>query len=161
MNELQIFKNKDFGEVRTIEENGKALFVASDVARALGYKNTSEAIGYHCRGVVKRHLTDSLGRKQEANFIPEGDIYRLAAKSELPGADVTKALEYAKPSKAIIDHCKGVSKLGIPSSGGVQDTTASPNVIFIDLFTKTQNATAAHCKGAVKRRTLTSGGPKK
>ena len=36
---------------------------------------------------MKRDLTDSLGRKQETNFIPEGDIYRLAAKSELPGAE--------------------------------------------------------------------------
>lgn len=36
MNELQIFKNEDFGEVRTIEENGKVLFCGSDVAKALG-----------------------------------------------------------------------------------------------------------------------------
>lgn len=34
--------------------------------------------------VAERHLTDSFGRSQETNFIPEGDIYRLAAKSELP-----------------------------------------------------------------------------
>lgn len=37
--------------------------------------------------MVKHHLIDSLGRKQQTNFIPEGDIYRLAAKSELPGAE--------------------------------------------------------------------------
>ena len=87
MNELQIFENPMFGTIRTLEENGKVLFCAKDVAMALGYKNTTEAIGRHCRGVVKRNLTDSLGRDQETNFISEGDIYRLAAKSELPGAD--------------------------------------------------------------------------
>ncbi len=87
MSELQIFKHGEFGEIRTIEEKGKVLFCGKDVAAALGYKDTTNAIKQHCRGVVKRHLTDSLGRKQETNFIPEGDIYRLAAKSELPGAE--------------------------------------------------------------------------
>lgn len=87
MNELMIFNNPEFGEIRTIEENGKVLFCGKDVADSLGYKDLTNAIKQHCRGVVKRHLTDSLGRQQEANFIPEGDIYRLAAKSELPGAD--------------------------------------------------------------------------
>lgn len=87
MNELQIFENEKFGTIRTLEEDRKVLFCAKDVAAALGYSNTKDAIIRHCRGVVKRDLTDSLGRKQETNFIPEGDIYRLAAKSELPGAE--------------------------------------------------------------------------
>lgn len=62
---------------------------------ALGYKNTRDAISRHCKGVVKRDVV-SLTTNQhgttteqtvEMSFIPEGDIYRLAAKSELPGAD--------------------------------------------------------------------------
>ena len=87
MNELQIFENPMFGTIRTLEENGKVLFCGKDICSALGYKDTTNAMKQHCRGVVKRHLTDSLGRNQETNFISEGDIYRLAAKSELPGAD--------------------------------------------------------------------------
>lgn len=87
MNELKIFDNPKFGSIRTITEDGKTLFCAKDVAMALGYKDTTNAIKQHCRGVVKRHLTDSLGRDQEMNFIPEGDIYRLVVKSELPGAE--------------------------------------------------------------------------
>lgn len=87
MNELMIFENPRFGEIRTLNEKGKTLFCAKDVAAALGYKDTTNAIKQHCRGVVKRHLTDKLGRQQETNFIPEGDIYRLAARSELPGAE--------------------------------------------------------------------------
>ena len=39
MNELMIFNNPEFGEIRTIEEDGKVLFCGSDVAKALGYKN--------------------------------------------------------------------------------------------------------------------------
>jgi len=87
MNELMIFNNPEFGEIRTIEEGGKVLFCGSDVAKALGYKNPTKAIADHCKGTVERRTNDSLGRQQNMKFIPEGDIYRLAAKSELPGAD--------------------------------------------------------------------------
>lgn len=45
---------------------GKPYFVGADVAKALGYKDTVNALKQHCRGVVKHHLTDSLGRNQEA-----------------------------------------------------------------------------------------------
>lgn len=87
MNELMIFTNPEFGEIRTIEEDGKVLFCGSDVAKSLGYKNPTKAIADHCKGIVERRTNDSLGRQQNMKFIPEGDIYRLAAKSELPGAD--------------------------------------------------------------------------
>lgn len=87
MNELMIFKSPEFGEIRTVEEDGKVLFCGSDVAKALGYKNPTKAIADHCKGTVERRTNDSLGRQQNMKFIPEGDIYRLAAKSELPGAD--------------------------------------------------------------------------
>ena len=46
----------------------------------------------------------------------------LDGKLHFVGVDVARALQYANPSKAVIDHCKGVSKLGIPSDGGVQET---------------------------------------
>ncbi len=85
-NELQIFSNPKFGEVRTITENGVTLFCAKDVATALGYKRPADAITAHCKGSVIRRLP-SKGGEQDTKFIPEGDIYRLAARSELPGAD--------------------------------------------------------------------------
>ena len=52
------------------------------------------------------------------------------------GVDVAKALEYANPSKAVIDHCKGVSKLGIPSAGGVQETNVIPEGDIYRLISK-------------------------
>ena len=89
MNEIQIFKNPDFGEVRTMEKNGAVLFCGSDVAKALGYSNPSKALADHCRGgLTNRYpIVDSLGRTQEAIFIPESDLYRLVFSSKLPTAE--------------------------------------------------------------------------
>ena len=86
MNELMIFNNPEFGTIRTIDENGSVLFCGNDVAKALGYKSPKDAIAAHAKGAVKRRtLTD--GGEQEMLFITEGDIYRLAARSKLPGAE--------------------------------------------------------------------------
>ena len=49
MNQMEIFKNPEFGSIRVIEENGKYLFCGTDVAAALGYSNPRDAIIRHCR----------------------------------------------------------------------------------------------------------------
>ena len=86
--ELQVFKNEVFGNVRTLTtEDGKILFVANDVAKALGYTNPSKATNDHCKKAIRLRGNDSLGRKQEYKFIPEGDIYRLISRSKLPNAE--------------------------------------------------------------------------
>ena len=64
MNELQIFDNKEFGEVRMAEIDGKPHFVATDVAIALGYSTPRDAISRHCKGVVK-HDTPTPGGIQQ------------------------------------------------------------------------------------------------
>ena len=89
MNELQIFNNPEFGKIRTIIDDGAVLFCGSDVARALGYTNPSKALTDHCKGdLTKRYpITDTLGRSQEAIFIPESDLYRLIFRSKLPSAE--------------------------------------------------------------------------
>nr|DAV68921.1 MAG TPA: repressor domain protein [Caudoviricetes sp.] len=87
MNEIKIFENQEFGKVRALEIDGKPYFVGKDVAEALGYKDTVNALKQHCRGVVKHHVTDSIGRNQESSFIPEGDVYRLIVRSKLPSAE--------------------------------------------------------------------------
>lgn len=103
MNELMIFNNPEFGEIRTLEEDGKVLFCGADVAAALGYKNPRKALADHCRGVTKRY-TPTSGGNQEMNFIPEGDIYRLAAKSELPGAEKFESWIFDEVLPAIRKH---------------------------------------------------------
>lgn len=86
MEEMQVFRNEQFGEVRTIEENGKPLFCGSDVARALGYTNSRKALIDHCKGVTKRDTLTS-GGIQSLSYIPESDVYRLIIHSKLPTAE--------------------------------------------------------------------------
>lgn len=95
MNELTIFENPNFGEVRTIDINDKPYFVAVDVARALGYSNPHDAIARHCKGVVKHEGVSininqygtKTSQRAMMSFIPEGDIYRLITRSQLPEAE--------------------------------------------------------------------------
>lgn len=89
MNELQIFNNPEFGEIRTLEEEGKVLFCASDVAKALGYIRPNDAIASHCRSTVKRRIPhpQSPEKTIEMSFIPESDVYRLSFGSKLPTAE--------------------------------------------------------------------------
>ncbi len=86
LNQLQVFENSEFGQVRTIIYNGKPYFVGIDIARALGYSNPSKAVIQHCKGVTKLGIP-SPGGTQETNCITEGDMYRLITHSELPSAE--------------------------------------------------------------------------
>lgn len=82
---LQIFTHEDFNEVRTLTENGAALFCGSDVTKVLGYINSRDALARHCKGVVKRSVVTK-GGKQALSFITEGDLFRLIVYSKLPAA---------------------------------------------------------------------------
>ena len=86
MNDLKIFNNEEFGEIRTVEIDGKPYFVATDVARALGYSNPRKAVNDHCKGVTKCDTPTSSG-VQRMSYINEGDLYRLIMKSKLPSAE--------------------------------------------------------------------------
>lgn len=88
-NKLEIFKNNKFGEIRSIDIEGKAYFVAVDITGSLGYKDSINAVKQHCKGVAKHHLPHPQSPEKfiEVNIIPIGDVCRLAASSELPGAD--------------------------------------------------------------------------
>ena len=87
MNMVEVFKNEEFGEVRTLIESDKVLFCASDVAKALGYSKPNNAVKAHCVATLKRGSTIYGNREQEINFIPEGDVYRLIVHSKLPSAE--------------------------------------------------------------------------
>lgn len=89
MNELQIFNNNQFGEMRTIEEGDRVLFCGADVAGALGYARPSDAITAHCRYTVKRRIPhpQAPDKEIEMSFIPESDVYRLITHSKLPTAE--------------------------------------------------------------------------
>ena len=56
MNQMEIYKNPEFGSIRVIEENSKYLFCGADAARALGYARPNEAVSKHCKGTLKRSI---------------------------------------------------------------------------------------------------------
>jgi len=87
LNELQVFNNELFGQVRIISLEEKEYFVAKDIANALGYSNPRDAIIRHCKGVVKHDSFKEGGNT--ISLILEGDVYRLIARSKLP-----KAIEF-------------------------------------------------------------------
>jgi prophage antirepressor-like protein len=83
----QIFKNAEFGQIRTCLVNGETYFVGKDVASALGYKNASKAMADHVddedKGVTKRY---TLGGNQEMTVINESGLYSLILSSKLESA---------------------------------------------------------------------------
>ena len=91
---FQIFKfesdeSSAFNQVRTIIEDGKVWFSATDVARVLGYSNPHDAIARHCKpdGLVIHEVINSIGRPQNMKFANEGNVYRLIVSSNLPSAE--------------------------------------------------------------------------
>ena len=89
MNGMMIFRNVEFGAIRTMSnEQGAPMFCAKDVAEALGYKNTRDSLKRHVDDddVVKHDTIDRLGRTQQAIFINESGLYALILSSKLDSA---------------------------------------------------------------------------
>lgn len=97
MQELQIFRHPDFGEMGLIEIDGKPYFPATACAKMLGYASPRDAIKRHCKpgGVVKHDggsiVTNQYGEQGnqviQINYITEGNLYRLITHSRLPKAE--------------------------------------------------------------------------
>ena len=86
---IQVFRNPRFGEIRTvIGENDEPMFCAKDVATALGYADTADAIQRHCKSGKKvfHPHTNGIGGVNMV-FITEKDVYRLIMRSNLPDAE--------------------------------------------------------------------------
>ena len=87
MNDITIFNNEEFGQLRTTEINGEVWFVGKDVATILGYSNPRDAINKHVdeedKGVAK---CDTLGGVQELTTINESGVYALVFGSKLQSA---------------------------------------------------------------------------
>lgn len=87
MNNLQIFENQEFGSIRTVTINGEPWFVGKDLAVALGYKDTSDALKKHVDSEDKltRQFADS-GQNREMYVINESGMYALIFGSKLESA---------------------------------------------------------------------------
>ena len=88
MNELQIFQNKEFGEVRSLVINNEPWFVGKDVADILGYQNGSRDINRHVDEEDKRSDVAIHDGSQNRNMtiINESGLYSLILSSKLPNA---------------------------------------------------------------------------
>lgn len=97
MTGLQVFKNSEFGELGILVIDGKEYFPATECARMLGYSNPWDAIARHCKpeGVAKHEGVSTTTNQHgatteqvvEKTYINEGNLYRLIARSKLPGAE--------------------------------------------------------------------------
>lgn len=86
MNEVQIFDNKEFGQVRTVTIDGEPWFVGKDVAKILGYSNTRKALVDHVDEEDKTDgvtIRDSIGREQNPVCINESGLYSLILSSKM------------------------------------------------------------------------------
>lgn len=105
MTNIEIFKNSEFGEVRTLKVNNEPYFVGKDVATILGYKDTSDALKRHVDNEDKltRRFTDS-GQGREMIVINESGLYSLIISSKLPSAKKFKRWVTSEVLPAIRKH---------------------------------------------------------
>ena len=88
----QIFKHEVFGEIRAMtDEKGEVFFVGKDVAKVLGYRDTSDALKKHVdtEDKLTRQIADS-GQRRNVFLINESGLYSLVLSSKLPSAKAFK-----------------------------------------------------------------------
>lgn len=88
MNEMTVFSNPEFGEVRRVEIDGQYWLVGIDVAKSLGYSNPYNAVANHVDtdDSLKWGVVDAYGRTGQATVINESGVYSLIFSSKLPDA---------------------------------------------------------------------------
>lgn len=86
MNDMKIFENSEFGAVRVVDVNGDPWFVARDVASALGYVDTTQAIRMHCEKAKDFRGVEMTATATPMKIIPEEDVYALIFGSHLESA---------------------------------------------------------------------------
>ena len=103
---LEIFKNEELSvEIRTLVVNNEPYFIATDVIKALGYKdNVSNLLSRYCDGVMKRNISDNQGVTRAVSIIPEGDVYALIFGSKMPKAKVFKRWVFNEVLPSIRKH---------------------------------------------------------
>lgn len=88
MNELQIFNNEEFGEIRTITKDNEPMFCLADVCKALEITHVTDVKKRMKKdGVGTAEVIDSMGRKQKATFINESNLYKVIFQSRKPSAE--------------------------------------------------------------------------
>lgn len=130
MNELQVFQNKQFGNLEILSIEGKEWFPAIQVAEILGYANPRDAISRHTKskGVVN-HDVLSNGGVQSKKFIDEGNLYRLITRSKLPQADEFEEWVFEEVLPSIRKH-------GLYATDNVIENTLNNPDYIINILTE-------------------------
>ena len=125
MNELKVFENAEFGQIRGVEINGESWLVGKDVAERLGYKDTSDALKKHVdeEDKLTRRFADS-GQNREMYVINESGLYSLVLGSKLPNAKKFKRWVTSEVLPAIRKHG------GYLTAEKVEEALLNPDVLI-------------------------------
>ncbi|MBZ1289803.1 toxin Bro [Clostridioides difficile] len=139
-NNLQVFKNSDFGEIRVIDLNGEPWFVGKDVAETLGYKDTSDALKIHVddedKGVGE---IPTPGGNQNMKIINESGLYSLILSSKLLTAKKFKHW-------VTRDVLPSIRKTGTYSSKKSECSKDDSEIKYMNAQTRLKNARAREAK---------------
>lgn len=147
MNEIQIFKNAEFGSVRAIEIDGEPWFVAADVCRALEIKNNRDVLARldnDERGVAS---IDTHGGRQEMSIVNEPGLYSLVLGSRKPEAKAFKRWITHEIIPAIRKHG------GYLTHAKVEEALLNPDVL-IRLATDLKNEREARIEAEAQKQRL-------
>ena len=139
---VQVFQNDKFGNIRVVLISGKEHFVASDIAKSLGYAIPSKAVNTHCKGVSKMEVPTN-GGMQEMLIIPEGDVYRLITHSKLPSAEQFERWVFDEVLPSIRQHGTYMTEQTL------EKALTSPDFL-IELATKLKEEQEARAKAELK-----------
>lgn len=147
MNDLQIFKNDEFGEIRTVVKDGNPMFCLADVCRVLEIVNVSDCKARLAKdGVGTNEVIDSIGRKQLATFINESNLYKVIFQSRKPEAE--KFTDWVTS-----EILPSIRKYGIYATDNVIDNILNNPDFGIELLTKLKEERQARIE-AEKKNTI-------
>lgn len=149
MNEVKIFNNKEFGQVRTVTIDGNPWFIGKDVAEILGYSNTRKTLADHVdeedKGVTK---CDTLGGVQDLTVINESGLYGLILSSKMPNA---KKFKHWVTSEIL----PSIRKHGVYATDNVIDNILNNPDFGIELLTKLKEERTARVEAERRNAILT------
>ncbi|MDO4468410.1 MAG: BRO family protein [Bacillota bacterium] len=147
MSDLQVFKNEEFGEIRTTIVNGEPMFCLVDVCKALSLEQPSRVKARLKEdGVTISKVIDRLGREQEATFINEANLYKTIFQSRKESAErfTDWVTSEVLPS---------IRKYGMYATDNVIDNILNNPDFAIGLLTKLREESAAR-KEAERRNAI-------
>ena len=149
MSELQIFNNKEFGDIRTTTVNGEPMFCLVDVCKALSLEQPSRVKARLKEdGVTISKVIDRLGREQEATFINEANLYKTIFQSRKESAERFTDWVTSEVLPAIRKH-------GIYATDNVIDNVLNNPDFGIELLTKLKEERAARVEAEKRNAILT------